>query len=77
AAASMSLSQLENMLDTTLFDRVGKRMKLNANGKNLLAKAIKILDEIEEFETFSVKNTLLSGKIVIGAKYYNSELCFA
>lgn len=55
------------MLDTTLFDRVGKRMKLNANGKNLLAKAIKILDEIEEFETFSVKNTLLSGKIVIGA----------
>lgn len=67
AAASMSLSQLENMLDTTLFDRVGKRMKLNANGKNLLAKAIKILDEIEEFETFSVKNTLLSGKIVIGA----------
>lgn len=30
AAASMSLSQLENMLNTTLFDRVGKRMKLNA-----------------------------------------------
>ncbi|MDE4978108.1 LysR family transcriptional regulator, partial [Francisella tularensis subsp. holarctica] len=46
---------------------VGKRMKLNANGKNLLDKAIKILDEIEEYETFSVKNTLLSGKIVIGA----------
>ncbi|APC92135.1 MULTISPECIES: LysR substrate-binding domain-containing protein [Francisella] len=67
AAASMSLSQLENMLETTLFDRVGKRMKLNANGKGLLAKAIKILDEIEEFETFSSNNTLLSGKIVIGA----------
>ena len=67
AAASMSLSQLENMLDTTLFDRVGKRMKLNDNGKNLLAKAIKILDEIEEFESFSLNSTQLSGKIVIGA----------
>ncbi|MED7818714.1 MULTISPECIES: LysR family transcriptional regulator [unclassified Francisella] len=67
AAASMSLSQLENMLDTTLFDRVGKRMKLNANGKNLLTKAIKILDEVEEFETFSNSNSSLSGKIIVGA----------
>lgn len=67
AAASMSLAQLENMLDTTLFDRVGKRMKLNANGKSLLSKAIQILDEIEEFETFSSKDSLLSGKLVIGA----------
>ncbi|WP_150466717.1 LysR substrate-binding domain-containing protein [Francisella sp. SYW-9] len=67
AAASMSLSQLENMLDTTLFDRVGKRMKLNANGKNLLTKAIKILDEVEEFETFSDSDPNLSGKIIVGA----------
>ncbi|AFJ42919.1 LysR substrate-binding domain-containing protein [Francisella orientalis] len=67
AAASMSLSQLENMLDTTLFDRVGKRMKLNDNGKNMLAKAIKILDEIEEFESFSLNSNQLSGKIIIGA----------
>ena len=52
----MSLSQLENMLDTTLFDRVGKRMKLNANGKSLLAKAIKILNEIEEFESLSLNS---------------------
>ncbi|AEB28213.1 LysR substrate-binding domain-containing protein [Francisella hispaniensis] len=67
AAASMSLSQLENMLNTTLFDRVGKRMRLNANGKSLLAKAIKILDEIEEFESLSLNSSQLSGKIVIGA----------
>jgi DNA-binding transcriptional LysR family regulator len=67
AAASMSLSQLENMLDTTLFDRVGKRMKLNTNGKNLLTKAIKILDEVEEFETFSDNDLNLSGKITVGA----------
>lgn len=55
------------MLDTTLFDRVGKRMKLNDNGKNMLAKAIKILDEIEEFESFSLNSNQLSGKIIIGA----------
>ncbi|MED7787719.1 LysR substrate-binding domain-containing protein [Francisella sp. 19X1-34] len=67
AAASMSLSQLESMLDTTLFDRVGKRMKLNANGKNLLTKAIKILDEVQEFETFTDSDSELSGKIIIGA----------
>ena len=67
AAASMSLSQLESMLDTTLFDRVGKRMKLNSNGKNLLTKAIKILDEVQEFETFSDSDSSLSGKITIGA----------
>lgn len=67
AAASMSLSQLESMLDTTLFDRVGKRMKLNANGKSLLTKAIKILDEVQEFETFSDSDCELSGKITVGA----------
>ncbi|AIT09320.1 LysR family transcriptional regulator [Candidatus Francisella endociliophora] len=67
AAASMSLSQLETMLNTTLFDRIGKRMKLNDNGKNLLAKAIQILDEIEEFETLSEGSSELSGKITIGA----------
>lgn len=67
AAASMSLSQLESMLDTTLFDRVGKRMKLNDNGQNLLAKAIRILDEVSEFESFAVDNEHLSGKLIVGA----------
>lgn len=41
-------------------------MKLSAMVK-VLAKAIKILDEVDEFETFNVNNTQISGKIVIGA----------
>lgn len=67
AAASMSLAQLENMLDITLFDRVGKRMKLNDNGRRLLVKAVRILNEIEEFESLSVNDESLNGNIVIGA----------
>lgn len=67
AAASMSLSQLENMLGVTLFDRVGKRIRLNANGHNLLAKAAQILDNVDEFETFATNDQSLVGKITIGA----------
>lgn len=67
AAASMSLSQLENMLGVTLFDRVGKRIKLNANGYSLQAKAVQILDKAKEFETFATNDKSLSGKLTIGA----------
>ena len=41
-------------------------MKLSAIVK-VLAKAINILNEVDEFETFSVNNTQISGKIFIGA----------
>ncbi|QLE79517.1 LysR family transcriptional regulator [Francisella sp. Scap27] len=67
AAASMSISQLENLLGSTLFDRVGKRIRLNSNGESLLAKAIQILDQVEEFEAFALNDNSLSGKLVIGA----------
>ena len=67
AAASMSLSQLENMLGVTLFDRVGKRIRLNTNGHNLLAKAVQILDKVDEFESFAINEKSLICKITIGA----------
>lgn len=67
AAASMSLSQLENLLGITLFDRIGKRIRLNSNGESLLTKAIQILDQVEEFETFVINDNSLSGKLIIGA----------
>ena len=67
AAGSMSLSQLENMLGVMLFDRVGKRIKLNTNGYNLLAKAVQILDKVEEFEIFATNDKSLIGMITIGA----------
>ncbi len=67
AAASMSLSQLEHMLGVTLFDRFGKRIRLNTNGHNLLTKAIQILDKVDEFESLAINEKSLTGKITIGA----------
>ncbi|AJC48177.1 LysR family transcriptional regulator [Allofrancisella guangzhouensis] len=67
AAASMSLSQLENMLGITLFDRLGKRMKLNSNGQALLTQAVQIIDRVSELESFTCEGKPLTGKITIGA----------
>ncbi|QIV94829.1 LysR substrate-binding domain-containing protein [Allofrancisella frigidaquae] len=67
AAASMSLSQLESMLGITLFDRLGKRMKLNSNGQALLNQAIQIIDRVSELESFAYEDKPLAGKITIGA----------
>ena len=39
SAASASLKELENLLHTELFDRVGKRLALNDNGRQLLPQA--------------------------------------
>jgi len=47
AAASMSLIQLEQILDKPLFDRIGKRLHLNANGERLLPLAASLLSRAE------------------------------
>ena len=44
SAASASLNELENLLSTELFDRVGKRLVLNDNGRQLLPQARQMLD---------------------------------
>ncbi len=44
SAASASLKELEHVLQTELFDRVGKRLKLNDNGRQLLPQARQMLD---------------------------------
>ncbi|WP_125559573.1 LysR family transcriptional regulator [Pseudoalteromonas rubra] len=43
-ALSKSLKKLESSLGILLFDRVGKQLFLNENGKRLLPEALKILD---------------------------------
>ena len=67
AAASMSLSQLESLLDIKLFDRIGRKMKLNENGYNLLSKATQVIEQVGEIESYSNTEHKLSGKITIGA----------
>ena len=44
SAASASLKELENLLHTELFDRVGKRLALNDNGRQLLPQARQMQD---------------------------------
>jgi DNA-binding transcriptional LysR family regulator len=44
SATSAALNELENMLGARLFDRVGKRLLLNDNGRVLLPAALAILD---------------------------------
>ncbi len=69
SAASMALAELESQLREPLFDRLGKKLILNANGKKLLPKAIEIIDRVQEVENLFTKNTAanLTGHLKIGA----------
>ena len=51
SATSAGLNQLERSLGVRLFDRVGKRLALNADGKALLPKALGILDNARQLES--------------------------
>lgn len=44
SAASAALNELENLLNVRLFDRVGKRLLINDNGRLLLPQARRMLD---------------------------------
>ncbi|GKW50531.1 LysR family transcriptional regulator [Halomonas sp. NCCP-2165] len=50
SAASTALAELERQFDCQLLDRIGKRLKLNALGFQLLPKAVALLDRAEEIE---------------------------
>ncbi|CAB1368510.1 LysR family transcriptional regulator [Denitratisoma oestradiolicum] len=50
SAASTSLSELERQFDTPLFDRVGKSLRLNETGSQLLPRAVELLDRAGEIE---------------------------
>ena len=56
SAASTALAELERQSGRSLFDRVGKRLKLNEIGRALLPKALEMLDRGAEIEA------LLSGR---------------
>jgi DNA-binding transcriptional LysR family regulator len=44
SATSSALNELERMLSLQLFDRAGKRLLLNENGRSLLPRALAMLD---------------------------------
>lgn len=66
SAASTALQDLERQFDCRLFDRMGKRLKLNALGRDLLPRAVSLLDEAEELEALMQGRTL-HGTLQLGA----------
>jgi DNA-binding transcriptional LysR family regulator len=76
AAASVSLSQsatsaalndLERTLEMELFDRVGKRLVLNDNGRELLPQARQLLDQVLDIERWARDGRGHVGELRIGA----------
>lgn len=61
SAASTSLAELERQSSCRLFDRAGKRLCLNALGRQLLPQAVALLDQAQEIED------LLSGRTGFGS----------
>lgn len=58
SAASTALAELEQQLGTTLFDRIGRQLMLNEAGRQLLPKALDVLDRIREIEAATQSGTL-------------------
>ncbi|MFT3964196.1 LysR substrate-binding domain-containing protein [Propionivibrio sp.] len=50
SAASTALAELEQQLETKLFDRIGRQLLLNEAGRQLLPKALDVLDRVREIE---------------------------
>ncbi|WP_079201187.1 LysR family transcriptional regulator [Pseudomonas sp. CC6-YY-74] len=61
SATSTSLSELERQSGCQLFDRAGKRLRLNSLGQQLLPQAVALLDQAKEIER------LLIGKSGFGS----------
>ncbi|MBB5190344.1 DNA-binding transcriptional LysR family regulator [Silvimonas terrae] len=51
SATSTALAELEKQFDTRLFDRYGKRLQLNELSRQLLPRAIELLDRANEIES--------------------------
>lgn len=66
SAASTSLSELERQFDCRLFDRNGKRLRLNETGRLLLPKARELLDRANEVEAI-LAGGMAFGSLRVGA----------
>ncbi|MFY9329120.1 MAG: LysR substrate-binding domain-containing protein [Georgfuchsia sp.] len=51
SATSAALTELERLFDAQLFDRVGKRIRLNELGNSVLPHAAELIDRARELET--------------------------
>lgn len=66
SAASSALAELENQYDIQLFDRIGKRLQLNALGHALRPQAEALLQQAQDLD-LALRQHAATGQIKIGA----------
>lgn len=66
SAASAALAELERAYAVQLFDRAGKRLRLNDLGRGVLARANELLDRAQELEA-ALQADDLPGELKVGA----------
>jgi DNA-binding transcriptional LysR family regulator len=67
SATSTAINELERSLELQLFDRVGKRLQLNDNGRALLPQALALLDGAGWIERWALDRESQIGTLRIGA----------
>jgi DNA-binding transcriptional LysR family regulator len=67
SATSAAIKELERLLDLQLFDRIGKRLQLNDNGRALLPQALALLDGAGWIERWALDHESQIGALRIGA----------
>ena len=66
SAASMALAELEQQLGNPLFDRIGRQLHLNESGRQLLPKALDVIDRARDIEA-SARSQELAFDLELGA----------
>ena len=66
SAASTALKLLEQRFDVQLFDRIGKRLQLNAQGAALRPRAAALISQAEELENGLIQHNEI-GALKVGA----------
>jgi len=66
SAASTALAELERQSGQRLFDRVGRSLHLNERGRNLLPKAVELLDRASEIDDL-LRGHEAVGQLDVGA----------
>ena len=66
SAVTMQIKQLEEELHTTLFERIGKQVKLTQAGQRLLPYALETLNSVQKMQMFAQDPEEISGQLCIG-----------
>jgi DNA-binding transcriptional LysR family regulator len=67
SATSAAINEFERLLDLQVFDRVGKRLQLNDNGRALLPTALAVLEGTQSIERWASDRESQVGTLRIGA----------